>query len=173
MQSIINFFNQPFFIIAWGIATLAVIIGLLYTTYLVFRGIIPVWYRLWFALSKRKIAIFASSEFESIKSMLVDSKIFEDENIIRININDLRKAEKETIFLVHWKDYKNNISTILSMKKDSTPLIVYAPQNEGRIEPQEVVDEINWHRNSVIVNFRGRLLNDILTSMITTSYEKR
>jgi len=59
------------------------------------------------------------------------------------------------------------------MKKDSTPLIVYAPQNEGRIEPQEVIDEINQHRNSVIVNFRGRLLNDILTSMITTSYEKR
>jgi len=49
-------------------------------------------------LSKRKIAIFASSEFESIKSMLVDSKIFEDKNIIQINLTDLRKAEKETIF---------------------------------------------------------------------------
>lgn len=172
METIINFFNHPFFIIVGGISTILIIVFFCYTVYLVLKGVFPVWYRLGIGLSKRKIAIFASTEFESLKSMLIDSKIFEKNNVIQINKNDLNKAEKETIFLVHWKDYQEKIDDILALKKDSTALIVYAPQSEGKIEPQEKMDKINSHRNAVVVNFRGRLLNDILTSLITTSYDR-
>ena len=105
--------------------------------------------------------------------MLVDSKIFEDKNILQINKNDLKKAEKETLFLVHWKDYQDKIDDILTLKKDSTALVIYAPQNEGRIEPVDMMEKINYHRNTIVVNFRGRLINDILVCLITTSYEKR
>ena len=171
-NQITNFFNHPFFIIVGGLATILMIIGFFYTAYLVIKGVFPVWYRLGMGLSKRKIAIFASTEFESLKSMLVDSKIFEKNNVIQINKNDLKKAEKETIFLVHWKDYQEKIDDILALKKDSTALVVYAPQSEGKIEPQEKMDKINLHRNAIVVNFRGRLLNDILTSLITTSYDR-
>lgn len=173
INTIISFFNHPFFIVVGGLTTILMIVGFLYTTYFVIKGVFPVWYRLGMGLSKRKIAIFASTQFESLKSMLVDSKIFEEKNVIQINKDDLSKAEKETVFLVHWKDYQDKIDDILALKKDSTALIVYAPQNEGRIEPQEKMDKINSHRNSVVVNFRGRLLNDILTSLITTSYDRK
>ena len=105
--------------------------------------------------------------------MLIDSKIFKGKNILQVNKNDLKKAEKETLFLVHWKDYQDEIDDILAIKKDSTALIVYAPQNEGRIEPADKMEKINYHRNTIVVNFRGRLLSDILISLITTSYEKR
>jgi hypothetical protein len=169
----INFFNHPFFIVVGGLSTVLMIGGFVYAACLIIKGIFPVWYRLGMGLSKRKIAIFAFSEFESLKSLLVDSKIFEEKNILRINKNDLRKAEKETLFLVHWKDYQEKMNEILDIKKDSTALIVYAPQSEGRIENQEMLDKINSHRNSVIVNFRGRLLNDILTCLITTSYDRK
>jgi hypothetical protein len=171
MNYIITFFDSPFFVVVGGLATIAMIAGSVYTAYLVITGILPVWYRLGIGLSKRKIAIFASSEFESLKSMLVDSKIFASKNIIQININDIVKAEKESIFLVHWKDYKDKMGEIIKIKKDSTALVVYAPQSEGRIEDPTVLDSINSHRNSIIVNFRGRLLNDILVSLITTSYD--
>lgn len=170
---IINFFNHPFFIIVGGLTTVFMIFAFLYTSYLVISGIFPVWYRLGIGLSKRKVAIFASSEFGSLKSMLVDSKIFEINNIIQINKNDLRKAETETLFLVHWKDYQDKMHEILNFKKDSTALIVYAPQHEGRIEDPAILQRINDHRNSIIVNFRGRLLNDILTCLITTSYDRQ
>lgn len=173
LNQITNYFNHPFFIIVGGLATILMIAGFLYTAYLVIKGVFPVWYRLGMGLSKRKIAIFASTEFESLKSMLVDSKIFERKNVIQINKNDLSKAEKETVFLVHWKDFQGKIDDILAFKKDSTALIVYAPQGEGKIEPQEKMDKINSHRNAVVVNFRGRLLNDILTSLITTSYGRK
>ncbi len=170
---IVTFFNHPFFIIIGGISTILIILCFCYTVFLMIKGVFPVWYRLGMGLSKRKIAIFASTEFESLKRMLIDSKIFKEKNILQVNKNDLKKAEKETLFLVHWKDYQNKIDDILAIKKDSTALIVYAPQNEGRIEPADKMEKINSHRNTIVVNFRGRLLSDILISLITTSYEKR
>lgn len=174
MKTIINFFNHPFFIIVGGISTILIIVGFCYTVFLAIKGVFPVWYRLGMGLSKRKIAIFASMEFESLKSMLVDSKIFEEKNILQINNNDLKKAENVTLFLVYWKEFENKIDEILSIKKDSTALVIYAPQKtkEDRISDADM-DKINSHRNAIVVNFRGRLLNDILICLITTSYEKR
>ncbi|MBN8520311.1 MAG: hypothetical protein J0L77_00240 [Alphaproteobacteria bacterium] len=170
MEQIINFFNHPFFIVVGSTATLLAILGFSYTVWLVVRGVLPVWYRLGIGLSRRKIAIFAASEFTSLSNMLEDSKIFERKNIIQIHKNDLSKAENETVFLIHWNEYKDKIDEILNYKRDGTALIVYAPQNEGRIN-QSDMDKITYHRNTVVVNFRGRLLNDILTSLITTSFK--
>jgi hypothetical protein len=170
MENIVNFFNHPFFSVVGGIATLFSIISIVYIVFLVMKGVLPVWYRLGLGLSKREIAIFAENEYSSLNKMLLDSRIFNSS--IQIHKNDIKSAEDKTIFLVHWNDYKDVLSEILTIKKDSTPLIVYAPQNGGRID-DESMNMINSNRNSFVVNFRGRLLNDILTSLITTSYEKR
>ncbi len=160
MDTIINFFNHPFFIIVGGLATIIMFIGFLYTVYLILWGVLPVWYRLGLGLAKGKIAVFASTEFNSIYNMLVDSGIFKKVNIIQISKNDLKKSSNMNIFLVHWKDYADKIDEILNIKKDSNALIIYAPQSEGRID-QAILDKINEHRNAIVVNLRGRLMNDI------------
>lgn len=167
------FFNLDFFVIFWWISSVIVILGAIYMAYLVSRWIVPVLYRLWMALSKREIAVFATTEYASLRHMLVSSGIFREGNIHQILPNNLSDSDEKTIFLVHWKDYKESIDTILSKKKSNTALIIYAPQNEGFIEPREMLEKINLHPNTTIVNFRGRLLNDILVSMITTSYSKK
>ncbi len=167
-----NFFNSEIFTIVGDISILVTIFGFFFIIFLVIKGILPVLYRLGIGLSKRRIAIFANSEFESLKSMLIDSKIFKEKNILRINLNDLKKAEKESIFLVHWRDYKDSLKDILHLKSDATALIVYAPPDEGKVDEQSMIN-INSQRNAIVVNFRGRLLNDILTSMITTSYVQK
>jgi len=172
VQDIIRFFNHPFFIIIGGLTTLLAIIGILYTAYLIIKGVFPVWYRLGMGLSKRKIAVFAEQEFENLKNMLVDSNIFKVKNILKIDKQSIKKAESITLLLVHWKCFETEIDNILKIKKDSDALIIYAPQNEGFID-KNILEIINIERNSIIVNFRGRLLNDILTSMITTSYENK
>jgi hypothetical protein len=172
MQVIIDFFNHPFFVIVGGITTMIAIIGFIYAIFFVIKGIFPVWYRLGMGLSKRKIAIFAEQEFNNLKDILIDSQIFEAKNIIKIDKQSIKKAESITLLLVHWKSFENEIEDILKMKKDSDALIIYAPQDEGFID-KTVLAKINLDRNVIIVNFRGRLLNDILTSMMTTSYEKR
>ena len=166
---IYQFFDTPFFTIIGGISTLVMIGGFIWGIWVFLRGIVPVWLRLGFALSKRKIAVFAEREFSSLKSLIDNSKIFSE--VIQIHKNDLKKAEKQTIFLVHWKDYKDEIDDILRIKKDSTALIVYRPSNEEIIDDQNLA-KINNERNSIIVNFRGRLLNDIFVSLITTAYER-
>ncbi|MCW5590295.1 MAG: hypothetical protein KIT27_11620 [Legionellales bacterium] len=168
-----NFFGSPFFSIVGGISTILMILGFSYTAYLVIRGVLPVWYRLGIGLSKSKIAIFSLNEFNCLRDMLIDSKIFKEKNIIQVNKNDLRKACKLQILLVHWKDFQNEMHDILSLKKDNQALIIYAPQEEGKIEDVDILKEINQQRNSVIVNFRGRLMNDIITGLITVSYDKQ
>jgi hypothetical protein len=171
VQPLIDFFNHPFFIIVGGIATIASLIVVLYTLFLVIKGVLPVWYRLGLGLSKREIMIFADDEYDDIKNMLVDSKIFQESNIKKIDKTAIKKAEQATLLLVHWKSFGSNIESILNIKKDAAALIVYAPQDQGKID-RKTLEMINKERNSIIVNLRGRLLNDILVCMITTSYEK-
>jgi len=84
MQTIVDFFNHPIFIVLGGISTLITLIAVLYGIYLFARGIFPVWYRLGMGLSKRKIAIFAEKEFDDLRDMLFESGLFLKENIIKI-----------------------------------------------------------------------------------------
>lgn len=132
------------------------------------KGIFPVLIRLGIGLARRKIAIFANTEFSSLQSLLIDSKLFNKKNITDIpSVKDIGKADKATVYLVSWADWQNNIDDILNKIKDETALIIYAP-------PSAIKDmsKLDKNRHTVVSNFRGRLLNDIVISMITTSYEK-
>jgi sRNA-binding carbon storage regulator CsrA len=170
MQQIIDFFNHPFFIIVGGLTTSFAAIAVIFTIFFVVKGVLPVWYRLGMGLTRRKITVFAEDEFDNLKGLLVDSKIFQGKNIIKIERNSIKKAASSTLLLVHWKCFETEIEDILRIKKDSAALIIYAPRDEGTIKDKEILEKINQERNAIIVNFRGRLLNDILTCMITTSY---
>ncbi len=172
MQTIVDFLNHPVFIVLGGISTLITLIAAIYAIYLVMKGIFPVWYRLGMGLSKRKIAVFAENEFDGLRNMLVDSGLFQKANVIKIDKGAIKKAEGMTLFLVHWKSFEGKIEEILGIKEDSTALIVYAPQNEGFID-KTIMEKISQERNSIVVNLRGRLLNDVLVSMITTGYKSK
>lgn len=136
-------------------------------------GISPALSRLGKGLANRKIAIFANGDdFISLKSVLIDSNLFKKDNVIQITAGDIKKSENISLFLLHWKSFNSHLDSILTCKKDGTALIVYAPQEEGFLSPADI-KKINQHRNTILVNMRGRLLNDITTSLITTSYEKK
>lgn len=151
------------------ISTVIVLIAVIVGIYRWCKGISPALLRLGKGLASRKIAVFAENDdFNSLERLLVDSKLFKGNNVTQITRNELKKAEDFSLFLAHWKTISSYLVDILSVKKDGTALIIYAPQEEG-IVPSESIKEINKHRNVVLVNFRGRLLNDIVTSLITTS----
>jgi hypothetical protein len=172
MEQIIDFFNHPFFIIIGGITTLIAIVSFVYGVYIILSGVIPVWIRLGKGLSNKKIALYAENEYESLKSLLIDSGLFKAKNIEKISRDSMAKGERHSMMLVNFPEFSDKIPEILQYKKDSDSLIVYAPQTGGRLEPN-LMNQINDNRNSIVVNFRGRLLNDIVTSIITTTYEKR
>ena len=123
MNEIMSFFNNDFFTVFGGMSTIFVIVSFFYCVYCVIKGVFPVWYRIGMSLSKRRIAIFAESEFGHLKSLLVDSKIFRDKNIVKVYKNSLKKAEKETIFLVHWKEYQDQLDEIILIKRDNYLII--------------------------------------------------
>ncbi len=149
-----------------------IILGGIVTFYWWFRGILPVIKRLGLGLSKRNIAIFAKSDnFNSLKDLLTDSALFQPKNIFAITQEgDIGKAEQATIYLVHWDDWGAGYKQILEKKSDQCALIIYAPP---RAIPPEIMSALDKHRNTIVVNFRGRLLNDIVTTMITTAYQQK
>ena len=169
---IYNFFNSPFFVIWGGISIIITIYVAIRSLVYIFKGVVPVWYRLGKGLSRRKIAVFAETQrYNELKSLLTDSGLFSEKNIVRIDQNSIKKAKGFTLLLVHHFSFKKKLEEIINLKKDEAALIIYAPQSEGRIDG-EMINKINDQRNSIIVNMRGRLINDILTSMMTTGYGK-
>jgi hypothetical protein len=155
-----------------AVESIVLVIGLIWGVSLWVRGISPALLRLGNGLAKRKIAIFAKGDnLGSLKHLLVDSKLFNGKNIYEVSkIEDIGRAECATMYLVVWHDWAQDIAEILRQKPDKCALIVYAPYDRGRI-PDDQMKMLDGKRHTAVTNFRGRLLNDIVASMITTSYE--
>ena len=170
-NQITSFYNHPLFIIVGGLTITLGILGFLYKVICWIFGITPVVFRLGVALWKRKVAIFGSVEiFESLRSSLTDSKIFKEKNIVHIKLDNIDRAKDETIFLVDWETFGDKIEQIFSARKNhQTAIVIYA---KPASIPQDKMSDIANRANTVVVNFRGRLLNDVLTSLITTSYDR-
>ena len=153
-----------------AIETLVLIAAIIWGAVLWAKGIWPALWRLGNGLAKRKVAVFASSgNAMSIKSLLLDSKLFSEKNITIISeAKDVGISEHSTLYLVFWHDWKDSVDEILRRKSDTYPLIVYAPRDMGFI-PEDEMKKLDQHRNTTVTNFRGRLLNDLVTAMITTS----
>lgn len=153
------------------VTTVIFMVALFYGGYLWLKGILPALWRLGNGLSKRKIAIFAKSgNFSSLRDLLIDSKLFNKNNISHISSeSDIKKAESQTLFLVYWPDWKETLGKIVNLKKDGTALVIFAPQDKGFIPKKQInlLDE----RNVMVTNFRGRLLSDIISSLVTTTYQ--
>ena len=155
------------------IETIVLVVGIIWGFILWIRGIFPALFRLGNGLAKRKIAVFAKGDnVSSLKNLLVDSKLFPEKNIFEITkVEDIGKAEEASVYLVFWHDWVDNITQILDKKPDACALIVYAPYENGKISDEQMKN-LDGKRHTAVTNFRGRLLNDIITSMITTGYKK-
>ncbi len=167
VKAIITFLN-----IVGYISSILVLAGIVVGFILWSRGILPAMIRLGNGLSKRKIALFAKSDhFTSLKDLLLDSTLFNEKNIFAITQeDDIGKAEQASIYLVYWDDWGSAYQKILNKKTDSCALIIYA---RPASIPHDIMEEIELHRNTIVNNFRGRLLNDVVSTMITTAYKRK
>jgi hypothetical protein len=125
-------------------------------------------------LRRRKIAVFAKGDVSrSLVASLADAGLFKQKNIIAVTDEaDFGRADPATVFVVFWPDWPDQLEQIVARKADTTALIVYAPQTQEQL-PAEALALLERHRNVVLTSFRGRLLNDVVGSFITTAYEKR
>ncbi|MDD9820280.1 MAG: hypothetical protein OXR07_05300 [Nitrospira sp.] len=169
MENVISsVLDHPLLIWVGRATTLVFILTVIYAVCLFIKGILPVLYRLGSSLSKRKVAIFATGgDFNNLRNVLTDSKLFEGKNILQIDKESIKKAQAESLMLMHWKSYQDKLDAILDIKQDTAALIVYAPVDDGPIDKGSMV-KIGEHRNVIVVNFRGRLVNDVLVCMMTS-----
>lgn len=170
IHAILNFFNSPFFSIVGGISTLLAVVFLFSKIICSAVGISPLVFRIGKALWRRKIAIIGNEQaFSSLKGCISDSGIFHDKNIIHILLDNLDKIKEQSLLLVDWETSGDQIDQIFQNRKNhQTAVIIFA--KAGSIPPEKM-SEVASKSNTVVVNAKGRLLNDILTSLITTSFE--
>lgn len=170
IQPIIDFFNHPVFIIVGGLTVVFAALGIIYRVVCIALGVTPLVFRIGKALWRRKVAIIGNLEaFSSLTDCITDTNIFKKNNVVHIPTDNIEKAKDYSILLVDWETSGNNIDQIfLARKNHNTAVIIFA--KPGSI-PQDKMTDIGNRSNTVVVNFKGRLLNDILNSLITTSFD--
>lgn len=178
IETIYQFFNHPFFVIFGGIAATIVLLGFVLNFVFWILGITPLLWRLGFGRWLRKVSIVANTEvYNQLKKDLVDSGIFRENNISQISSQSLAEVKDQDLLLVHYQSFnEKQIKTILGNKKSRAGMVFYYPEfspKDGKRISDEMLKQITSKENTTVVNFRGRLLNDIVTTLITTSYEKR
>jgi len=148
---------------------LTFIVGIIVLLGVWFSGALPVITRIGFGLARRKIALFAKGENRlSLSKLIVDSALFRERNLIEIGQRaDFGSAKKASVYVIAWGDWTEHFPDIIGLAAGSIPVIVFAPPGSGDIKEEEM-ELIHNSPNSSVVRFRGRLLNDLVTSIITT-----
>ncbi len=170
--------NNTFFFVIGRVLLFITVIGFLLTAASWVLGFAtPIW-RLGLGLRRRKIAIASDAEtFSSLKTDLTNTRIFREKNIEHITKDHLATVKNHSLVIVHYKSFcVEEIKQMLSDKDSACGMIFYYPEfNRASREeiPSEMFQEIRKKENTVVVNFRGRLLSDIINIIITTSYQKK
>jgi len=139
-------------------------------------GISPLLFRLGLGRWRRKITVLSNSDdFASLRDDLVSSGVFRAKNIDHVTGKSLSKVSECNLLLVDYGSFTDKqMKTIIKNKKSSAGMIVYFPDfSPTNRVPDDVMKLINDEPHSVLVNFRGRLINDILITLLSTSYDKR
>ena len=167
--SIISFISSCASLIfeIWGIISFAALIIGAFTRLGKAAG------RFGLALFKKKIAVVASDDdYQDLGEDLADSGLIKENNIIRISDKQLAKAN-DALLLVAVYGYlnKEDFRELVKGKNARCGLIVYCPPENGYLPPEEMA-LLSKTAFTALCNFRGRLVNDVLLMMLSTSFKK-
>jgi hypothetical protein len=167
-----EFFNHSLFAIFGGVGTILVVLGFTYKVISIFFGVMPLAIRLGYGLWKRKIAVISDADnFAKLSHALKSSKLFNEKNISHVPLNTLESLSVANLYLVDWDTAGGSIEEIFQRRASSQiPIVIVA---RPASIPHETMNSIANRPNTVVVNFLGRLLNDVLTSLMTTSYDAK
>lgn len=160
----------------WTLVSTAVtvvsLIFILYAIYATARGLLPVLIRLGYSLWRKRIIIFASNDMATeLQRLINESDLFNRSRIQIAGQNDVENARKANVVLVYWRDVQDYIQDVIGNRSEHAALIIYAPHRDGPI-PADVLNDLERRKHVTVCNFRGRLMNDVLTSMMTIQYDK-
>ncbi len=159
-----------------GLATTLIAVIVFFMAVLAwFLGISPLLYRLGLGRWRRKISVLANSDnYPSLQKDLISSGVFRAKNVEHVTSKSLADVKNSNLILVDYSSFTPaQIKTIIGNKQSSAGMVVYFPDfSPTNRVPDDILKLINDEPHSVLVNFRGRLINDILITLLSTSYEK-
>ena len=125
------------------------------------------------ALFGKKVAVFASvDDFHVIKSDLASSGLVKEKNIERVSVEQQSSLNDALLIVFACRDdNKEHIKEAVARKSSRCGLVVYCPDGPSALTQEEMA-EINAAPFATVCNFRGRLINDILLMMLSTSFKK-
>ena len=128
----------------------------------------PLW-RFGMGIAWRKVFIVADGDSrDEIKNDLVRSGIFKEKNVktkTKGEIGDLKGAR--LLILKYEYLEKEKVLEMVSQKAPDCGVLVYA---KFRAIPD---DELNLFQHVSVVNFRGRLVNETLLLLLSTSFTRK
>lgn len=152
--------------------TVVSLIFIFYAIYATMRGLLPVLIRLGYSLWQKRIIIFANNDMATeLQRLINESDLFNRSRIQIAGQNDAENARKANVVLVYWRDAQDYIQDVIGNRSEHAALIIYAPHRDGPI-PADVLNDLERRKHVTVCNFRGRLMNDVLTSMMTIQYDK-
>lgn len=118
----------------------------------------------------RKISIVADGNYGDLKQDLTDTGLFRESKVSQITNQRLGEVRDSKLLLVDYRYVTDDeLKYIVDNKQTNCGLIVYAPPvNPPRRLPDDLMQRVVNHPHTLVVNFRGRLVNDVLTTMLTT-----
>jgi hypothetical protein len=122
----------------------------------------------------RKVLIVGSSgETKSLRRDIEDSGVFRKNNIEEVDERNLVDVKRASLILLdYWSLEVSQVAVVLANKQKHAGLVVYSPMGKGRI-PDEISATINNEPFTTLVQMRGRLVNDLLITLMSTSYDKK
>lgn len=139
-----------------------------------FAGITQALWRFGLALFGKKILVIADgSDFEDIREDLSDSGLIKNKNIQRISNKHLDKINDALMLIVVYGYLENDdFEAVLRRKSSRCGLIVHCPPEKGRIDERQM-SLLSKTSFTALCNFRGRMVNDVLLMMLSTSFKRK
>ncbi len=162
---------------AWSVASffLAIVGALTFVAAVAgcISGITQAAYRFGLALYGKRIAIISDDgDYQDLRDDLADSGLIKERNIEHVSKNHLAKAKDALlVIVVHGYLETEELRQVVAGKNVRCGLITYCPPSKGRISAEEM-NLLGKTAFTTICNFRGRLVNDTLLMMLSTSFKK-
>lgn len=162
---------------AWNVfSTFFAVIGVLSLVVLAVGAISRAGKAAWrfgLALYGKKIMVVSgSNDYRDLEEDLSSSGLIKRKNVLHISDKQLSKT-RDALLLIVVYGYLNNddFQNVVRNKSARCGLIVHCPPEKGRIAAEEM-ELLSKSAFTALCNFRGRLVNDVLLMMLSTSFKK-